>query len=82
MTPSTSPGEKSAVTSAANTDLCSALWRRYEGMSVDESRAMARDDVLAELRRRLSGSVPYAARARPRAVEEARPSRALTGDEK
>ena len=81
MTPSTSPGETSAVTSAANTDLCSALRRRYEGMTADERQAMALDDVLAELRRRLSGSVPCAAHARPRAAEEARPLFALTGDE-
>ena len=81
MTPSTSPGETSAVTSAANTDLCSALRRRYEGMSVDERQAMARDDVPVELRRRLSGCVSYAVHDRPRAAEEARPLQALTEDE-
>ena len=50
-------------------------------MSADERQAMARDDVFVELGRRFSGSVPYAAHARPRAAEQARPLPALTGDD-
>ena len=84
MTTTTSPGETSAVTSVANTlsnsnsDLYNALRRSYEGMSANQRQAMARDDVPASLRRRLSGTIPYAEQSRSTVAEEVEPLPALT----
>ena len=93
MTATTSPGETRAITTTVNTlndsnlDLNSAmrrfadinaLSRSYDGMSADQRQAMARDDVPASLRRRLSGPVPYAEQVRPIAAEEEEPLPAFT----
>ena len=102
MTATTSPGETSAITTTVNTlndsnlDLNSAM-RSLEdihslrrSLSVDQRRAMARDDVPlllrnneggtpASLRRRLSGTVLYAEQVMPIAAEEEEPLPALTG---
>ena len=77
MTPPTSLSISSALTSAANTELGNCFRRRYEGMTINERRAMALDDVPAELRRRLSGTIPYAPQHRPRTPEEVEPVPAL-----
>ena len=50
-------------------------------MSSDQRQALARDDVPAQLRRRLSGPIPYAGQVRPTTVEELEPLPAFTGDE-
>ena len=81
VTPPTSCDISSAVTSGVNTELSSSLRRRYEGMNAYERRAMALDDVPAELRKRLSGTIPYAPQTRPRTPEEMEPLLELVKDE-
>ena len=50
-------------------------------MNTDERRAMALDDVPAELRRRLSSTILHAPQHRPRTPEEVEPLPALAENE-